>query len=133
VDLRDRVLFRGEALFREDAFFREEVVFREAVLFREEVLFRTLLPRRFRVAAAFRADADRAALGREADARPPFFPPFREGARFGFFPRPEPLFLPPPDSLFSVAHARRSASLRGTPRSSYDSSMCRARRRCFAV
>ena len=41
----------------------------------------------------------------------------------GFFAPPEPLrplpdFLPPPDCLFTVAHARRSASLSETPRSS---------------
>ena len=30
-------------------------------------------------------------------------------------PRPEPLFLPPPFSLFTVAQARRSASSSGTP------------------
>jgi hypothetical protein len=34
------------------------------------------------------------------------------------FPRPEPLFFPPPDILFSVAQARRAASFRDTPRSS---------------
>jgi hypothetical protein len=71
---------------------------------------------RLRVAAAFRADAERADLGRDADARPPARPPFRAGAVFVFFPRPEPVFRPPPDILFSVAHARRSASFFGTPR-----------------
>jgi hypothetical protein len=71
---------------------------------------------RLRVAAAFRADAERADLDRDADARPPARPPFRAGAVFVFFPRPEPLFRPPPDILFSVAHARRSASFFGTPR-----------------
>jgi hypothetical protein len=30
--------------------------------------------------------------------------------------RPEPDFFPPPETLFSVAHARRSASAFGTPR-----------------
>jgi hypothetical protein len=74
------------------------------------------LARRFRVAAAFRAEADLAVLGRLAAARPPFLPPFRDGARFSFFPRPEPLFLPPPDSSFTVAQARRAASPRDTPR-----------------
>jgi hypothetical protein len=71
---------------------------------------------RLRVAAALRADAERADLGRDADARPPARPPFRAGAVFVFFPRPEPLFRPPPDISFSVAHARRSASFFGTPR-----------------
>jgi len=74
--------------------------------------------RRFRVAAAFRAEADRAAFGRDADARPPRRPPFREELFEVFFPRPEPLFFPPPVSLFTVAQARRSASRRGTPLSS---------------
>jgi hypothetical protein len=71
---------------------------------------------RLRVAAAFRAEAERADLDRDADARPPARPPFRAGAVFVFFPRPAPLLRPPPDILFSVAHARRSASFFGTPR-----------------
>jgi hypothetical protein len=73
---------------------------------------------RFRVAAAFRADADFAALLLAAEARPPFFPPFRDGPRFSFLPRPDPLFLPPPVSAFTVAQARRAASPRETPLSS---------------
>jgi hypothetical protein len=82
-------------------------------------LYRERFParaRRFRVAAAFRAEADLAALGRFAAACPPFLPPFRDGARFTFFPRPEPLFFPPPVSSFTVAQARRAASFRDTPR-----------------
>ncbi|HET9726665.1 MAG TPA: hypothetical protein VFP28_07090 [Gemmatimonadales bacterium] len=75
-------------------------------------------PRRFRVAAALRADADRAALLRDAEARPPARPPFFAGPLLVFRPRPEPDFLPPPDIAFSVAQARRSASDRGTPRRS---------------
>jgi hypothetical protein len=55
---------------------------------------------------------------RDADAFPPFRPPFRAGALDVRFPRPEPLFFPPPDILFSVAQARRAASFRDTPRSS---------------
>jgi hypothetical protein len=108
----------------------------EVVRFRvpEVVRFRVpLAARRFRVAAAFRADADRAALGRRAAARAPFFPPFFDGPRLGFLPRPDPLFFPPPDSSFTVAQARRAASARETPRFSYPSSICRARRFCFAV
>ena len=89
--------------------------------------------RRFRVAAAFRPAADFAALLRAADARPPSRPPFFDADRFSFLPRPEPLFLPPPDSWFTVAQARAAASFRETPRSSYPSSMCRARRRCLDV
>ena len=60
--------------------------------------------------------ADLVALGRFAAARPPFLPPFRDGARFTFFPRPEPLFFPPPVSSFTVAQARRAASFGETPR-----------------
>jgi hypothetical protein len=71
---------------------------------------------RRRVAAAFRAEAERADFGREAEAFPPFRPPLRAGAVEVRFPRPDPLFLPPPDILFSVAQARRSASFRDTPR-----------------
>ncbi|HKT58617.1 MAG TPA: hypothetical protein VJQ46_01125 [Gemmatimonadales bacterium] len=73
---------------------------------------------RLRVAAAFRADADRAALLRRAEARPPSRPPFFAGLLLVLRPRPEPDFLPPPDIAFSVAQARRSASDRGTPRRS---------------
>ena len=71
---------------------------------------------RLRVAAAFLAEAERADLGREAEARPPARPPFREELLLVFLPRPEPLFFPPPDSLFTVAQARRSASFREVPR-----------------
>jgi hypothetical protein len=45
-----------------------------------------------------------------------FFPPAREEDLLLFFPRPDPLFLPPPDSLFTVAQARRSASFFEVPR-----------------
>jgi hypothetical protein len=72
--------------------------------------------RLLRVAAAFRAEAERAAAERRADARPPSLPPLREGAVFFLLPRPEPLFLPPPVSAFTVAQARRSDSFFGTPR-----------------
>ena len=81
---------------------------------------------RFRVAAALRADADRADLGLEAAARPPALPPFFAGPLLILRPRPDPDFLPPPVIAFSVAHARRAASSRGTPRRSYPSSICRA-------
>jgi hypothetical protein len=86
------------------------------VLLRAELARPAPVPRRFRVAAALRAEADLAAFGRRAAARPPFFPPFLDGAVFFFLPRPEPLFLPPPVSALTVAHARRSASLRPVPR-----------------
>jgi hypothetical protein len=49
-------------------------------------------------------------------ALPPLAPPFRADAVEVFLPRPEPLFLPPPVSLFTVAQARRSASFFETPR-----------------
>jgi hypothetical protein len=83
---------------------------------RDRELFLAALRRR--VAAAFRAAAERADFGRDAEALPPFRPPFRAGAFEVRFPRPEPLFFPPPDVLFSVAQARRAASFRGTPCSS---------------
>src|SRR5690349_14613297 len=46
------------------------------------------------------------------------WPPLREEACDSVLPRPEPDFLPPCDSLFTVAHARRFASLLEVPRSS---------------
>jgi hypothetical protein len=88
---------------------------------------------RARVAAAFFADAERAAAGRAAEAAPPFLPPFLAGALLTGLPRPEPLCLPPPVLLLTVAQARRSASPSGTPRFSYPSSMCSACRFCFSV
>jgi len=44
-----------------------------------------------------------------------FLPPFLEALRFYFLARLEPLFLPPPDSLFTVAQARAFASLLEDP------------------
>jgi hypothetical protein len=73
---------------------------------------------RLRVAAAFFADAERSAAERLADAWPPSRPPFRDEAWDSDFPRPDPLFFPPPLSLLTVAHALRSASSSGTPRDS---------------
>jgi hypothetical protein len=99
----------------------------------DPLLFRLPPARRRRVAAPFRAAAERLALDREEEARPPFRPPLREEPLLRFFPRPEPLFLPPPVSLFTVAQARRAASPRETPRSSYPSSMCSAWRFCLLV
>ena len=64
---------------------------------------------RFRVAAAFLADADlSAAVGRRGRSacRPPFF----DETLVSFYPGPEPLLLPPPVSLLTVAQARLSAS-----------------------
>lgn len=71
---------------------------------------------RFRVEAALRAVLERDDFERLAEARPPFLPPLREELRLLFLPRPEPLFFPPPVSLFTVAQARRAASPRDTPR-----------------
>ena len=51
-------------------------------------------------------------------ARPPNRPPLRIGAWFSFLPLPEPLFLPPPLILLTVAHARRLASRDPRPRDS---------------
>jgi hypothetical protein len=77
---------------------------------------------RLRVVAAFFAERDRAAAGRLADALPPRGPPIRpprfEESLVSGTPRPEPLLLPPPVSLLTVAQARRSASFLPTPRSS---------------
>lgn len=72
--------------------------------------------RRARVRAAFFAEAERALFERDAAALPPRTPPLRLELRFSDLPRPLPDFLPPPDSLFTVAHARRSASFEDTPR-----------------
>jgi hypothetical protein len=72
-------------------------------------------------------------LVRRARARPPFLPPLLEADRLGFRPRPLPERLPPPSSLLTVAHARRAASPELTPRPSYESSMCSARRFCLLV
>src|SRR2546423_1748726 len=56
-----------------------------------------------------------------------FLPPLRIGSWFSALPYPlPPGFSPPPCTLFTVAHARRSASRDGTPWSSYPSSMCSA-------
>jgi hypothetical protein len=71
---------------------------------------------RRRVAAPLRAARERADLERAADAAPPFLPPFREDVFVLFRPRPDPLFFPPPSSLFTVAQARRAASPPETPR-----------------
>src|SRR5581483_2255731 len=64
---------------------------------------------------------------------PPFLPPFFVDFLFPFLPRAEPLLLPPPLSLFTVAHARLSASFLETPFFSYPSSMCSALRFCLSV
>src|SRR5690606_10073626 len=76
-----------------------------------------LAARRLRVAAAFLAEAERAAAGRLAAAAPPLRPPFLAASFVSFRPRPDPDLLPPPVSLFTVAQARRSASSWLTPRS----------------
>ena len=70
-----------------------------------------------RVLAAFLAAADLDAAERFADAAPPLRPPFFADAFLVGLPRPEPLFLPPPDAKLTVAQARRSASSSPTPRS----------------
>jgi len=69
-----------------------------------------------RVAAALRAEAARASAGRAAAASPPLWPPLLTGALLSGRPRPEPLFLPPPEILLTVAQARCSASSWETPR-----------------
>jgi hypothetical protein len=72
-------------------------------------------------------------LERLAEAAPPFLPPFFEETFVLFRPRPDPLFFPPPSSLFTVAQARRAASPRETPRFSYPSSICSALRFCLLL
>jgi hypothetical protein len=89
--------------------------------------------RRARVLAAFLAEADRAEAERPVDAAPPLRPPFVAGAFLVGLPLPDPLFLPPPDILLTVAQARRSASFSPTPRSLYPFSMRSAWRSCFPV
>ena len=86
-----------------------------------------------RVLAALRADSDLDCEERAAEAVPPLFPPFRAGALFSGFPRPEPECFPPPSILFTVAHALFSASGSGTPCCSYPCSMCSAFRFCLFV
>jgi hypothetical protein len=61
---------------------------------------------RLRVAAAFFAERERAAGGRLAEALPPIRPPFFAETLVSGTPRPEPLLLPPPVSLLTVAQAR---------------------------
>ena len=63
---------------------------------------------RFRVAAAFLAEADRSAGERAAAAAPPILPPFSLETWVSGTPRPLPDLLPPPVSLLTVAQARRS-------------------------
>ncbi len=74
---------------------------------------------RLRVAAAFFAEAERCSGDRAAEAAPPLLPPisppFLLETLVSGLPRPLPDLLPPPVSLFTVAHARRSASYLGDP------------------
>jgi hypothetical protein len=136
--LREPELFLLRLLERRDELellLRPRAVFvrlRAVPLLLLAVLLRPPALRR-RVAAAFLAEAERDDLEREADARPPVRPPFLEELRSVRLPRPDPLFLPPPVSLFTVAQALRSASPGETPRFSYPSSMCSAWRFCLLV
>jgi hypothetical protein len=108
--------------------FRVVDVFRFAVV--EVLRFRDVAVLRLRVVDALRlrvvAVLRLAAVFREAPVRvddlrpdvasPPLRPPLRAEAVLVFLPRPDPLFLPPPVSLFTVAQARRPASFFPTPR-----------------
>src|SRR3954470_4801259 len=99
--------------------FADPTVYRFRAVLRAAERFATL---RLRVAAAFFAERERAAAGRLAEALPPrgppIRPPFLAETLVSGTPRPEPLLLPPPVSLLTVAQARRSASCLGVPRSS---------------
>src|ERR1044072_4365201 len=86
-----------------------------AYFFRDVLRFaHRLVALRLRVAAAFFAECERAAAGRLAEALPPrgppMRPPFLAETLVSGTPRPEPLLLPPPGSLLTVAQARRPAS-----------------------
>src|SRR5688572_9698116 len=91
---------------------------------RARSLRRFYLPRerdvvRFRDVEVFRAPPLRAVAPLRPPpllAAPPLRPPLRLLERLVALPRPEPLFLPPPVSLLTVAQARRAASLEPTPR-----------------
>jgi hypothetical protein len=78
-----------------------------------------------RLLARERLVRERPALDRDRLAvavRPPrewlalLRPPFADAVRLVALPRPDPLFLPPPVSLLTVAHARRSATFLLVPR-----------------
>lgn len=73
---------------------------------------RERVPARVRVRLAALDPARR----ERADVLPPRRPPLRDGDSSRARPRPEPDFLPPPEMLFTVAHARLSASYPETPR-----------------
>jgi len=88
----------------------------------ELLLLRLEEPLRLRL-ERLRPLEDREEVEEEPLALPPFRPPLREDDVLVAFPRPLPDFFPPPVSLFTVAHARRSASFVPTPRFSYPSSM----------
>jgi hypothetical protein len=68
---------------------------------------------------------------RFAAALPPLRPPFLAGPLLTAFPRPEPLFFPPPVDLFTVAHARLDASFFETPRFLYPEAIFSAWRFCL--
>ena len=108
----------AEERFAEERFAEERFAVDRFVALRFVVDFRAPPPvapaRRLRVAAAFFPAALRFAVDwLEPALRPPFF----DAERFSVLPRPEPDFFPPPDSLFTVAQARASASLLDVPRS----------------
>src|SRR5688500_10794121 len=57
---------------------------------------------------------------------PPLRPPLRDDTRDSGFPRPEPDFFPPPDSLFTVVQARSFDVFFEKPRIVLPSAMCSA-------
>lgn len=83
-----------------------------------DAFFPVALCRRLRVVAAFFAEARRCAAGRARERSPPIRPPRLLEVLLSGTPRPLPDRLPPPLSLLTVAHARRSASSFGSPRDS---------------
>jgi hypothetical protein len=112
---------RGIALYQPEEVALREVVF-WAVAF-GDVLLRladlraeddlpVLMEREWDI---FFATAARLEAGLLAEAAPPFTPAFLAEALFTVLPLPEPLFFPPPLILFTVAHARRSASSSDCP------------------
>ncbi|NUQ76005.1 MAG: hypothetical protein HUU21_20895 [Polyangiaceae bacterium] len=113
--LRAALAPRFAVVFLADGALRLAVVFFAEVLFApvDRLDVPAVARRLLLVAAAFFAALERLALDRLAWL---FLPPSLAEAVFSALPRPDPLFLPPPVCLLTVAHARFSASFFGVPR-----------------